>query len=74
MAKTREEHLQWCKDRAMEHWRAGELEEACVSMIRDLDDHPETKGTHNDFILSLGVIYVTNHDHEGMRRWIEGFR
>lgn len=70
--RTREEHLQWCKDNAMEYWRAGDLENACCSMVSDLSKHDETK--YNEFLVALGIIYVTQHDSEGLRRWIEGFR
>lgn len=71
--RNREEHLQWCKDTAMEYWRAGDLENACASMIGDLGKHEETKN-FNEYILALGIIYATQRDTDGMRRWIEGFR
>jgi hypothetical protein len=72
--RTREEHLQWCKDRALEYWRAGDLESACASMVSDLNKHEEAKNFNNWFILGLGIIYVTQGDYAGMKRWIEGFR
>lgn len=71
--RTREEHLQWCKDQAMADWRTGNLQDAVATMVGRLNDHPETKN-FNAYLLSLGIIYVTQHDHEGVRRWIEGFR
>jgi hypothetical protein len=71
--RTREQHLQWCKDTAMKYWRDGDLENACGSMVSDLAKHPETKDM-NWAILSLGMIYVCQRDYDGMRRWIEGFR
>jgi hypothetical protein len=40
--KTREEHLQFIKERAMEHVRNGNLLGAINSMVSDLDQHPET--------------------------------
>jgi hypothetical protein len=71
--KTRDEHLRWCKDRALEYWRAGDLQNACVSMVSDLEKHEETKNS-NSSLLALGIIYVTNNDYDGMKRWIEGWR
>lgn len=71
--RTREEHLQWAKDMAMMDWRAGNLGDAVATMLGRLSEHPETKG-YNDAILALGVLYVTNYDSDGVRRWIEGFR
>ena len=69
---TREERLQWCKNRALDYWRAGELGNAVTSMLSDLRTYDDYK--HNDYLLALGVILVTNNDHDGVRRWIEGFR
>lgn len=71
--RSRDEHLQWAKDRALEYWRAGDLENACASMASDLNKHEETKN-FNPYLLALGIIYVTNKDYEGMHRWITGFR
>jgi hypothetical protein len=70
--KSREEHLAWCKTRAMEYWRAGDLENAVTSMGSDLDKHPETKC--NPSLLALGIMYITDSDYDGVKRWIEGFR
>ena len=41
---TRSEHIEWCKQRAREYYRRGEPDNALLSMIRDLDRHPETAG------------------------------
>jgi hypothetical protein len=35
-------HLQWCKQRALEHVDAGDLGGAIASMQSDLAKHPET--------------------------------
>ncbi len=40
---NRAEHLQWCKDRAIEYVNAGELQQAFTSMTSDVSKHPETK-------------------------------
>ena len=41
---NRAEHLQWCKDRAMEYCRQGDVTNAYASMASDLSKHPETEG------------------------------
>ena len=72
MPEDREEHLQWCKDRAMEYFNRGDYVNAVTSMLSDLSKHPETKC--NDGLGVLGIMYVANGDREGVRRFIEGFR
>lgn len=42
METTYAEHLQWCKDRAIEYVDAGDLNQAYTSMITDRGDHPLT--------------------------------
>jgi hypothetical protein len=70
--KTRDEHLAWCKERALEYLRAGDLANAVTSMASDLEKHSETR--FNPVLLALGILYVTDHDYDGVKRWIEGFR
>lgn len=71
--KTREEHLAWCKQRAMEYAMRGDLDSAVASMGSDLNKHPETKENSPTLVI-LGMMLVMNHDADGVRRWIEGFR
>lgn len=69
---TREEHLQWCKDRALKYVEKGELSEAVASMVSDMQKHPETE-VKNIFLMQLGMLEMMNNSREGVRRWIEGF-
>ena len=71
--RTREEHLEWAKKRAMEYLDQGDLQNAVVSMGSDLSKHPETT-IHSGTLLQLAITYVVNQDADGVRRWIEGFR
>jgi hypothetical protein len=71
--RTREEHIRWCKERAMEYLVAGDLEQAVASMLSDLSKHPETEKL-GEKLGMLGIMYVANHDTDGVRRFIEGFR
>ena len=40
---NRSEHLQWCKDRAMEYLGNGDPKQAIVSFMSDMSKHPETE-------------------------------
>ena len=70
---TRAEHLQWCKDRALEYVDAGDLSQAWVSMASDLKKHPKTA---NHSAIELGFILAfaghLSSSHE-MRKFILGF-
>ena len=70
---TRTEHLQWCKDRALEYVRAGDLTQAWASMTSDLGKHPETA---NHSAIQLGIMLQMNgglsSPHE-MEKFITGF-
>jgi uncharacterized membrane-anchored protein len=69
----REDHLAWCKKRALEYVDAGELVNAVTSMGSDLNKHPETS-MDNPFLLMAGALEAQKGDVHGVRRWIEGFR
>ena len=72
---TREEHLQWCKDRALEYLKPGEFyspQEAVASMMSDMNKHPETELTGGALTM-LGLHAVMSGDANEVRRYIEGF-
>jgi hypothetical protein len=69
---NREDHLAWCKKRALEYLDNGEIADAMASMGNDLMQHPELEGTAQRLML-LGVVYAMNQDSQGARRFIEGF-
>ena len=70
--RSREDHLAWAKDLAMQDLRAGNLQDACATMVGRLNEHPETKCA--DALAMIGMMYVMQYDVAGMKRWIEGFR
>ena len=41
---TRTEHLDWCKERALEYVEVGDFPQAMASMVSDLSKHEETVG------------------------------
>jgi hypothetical protein len=72
--RTREEHLAWCKQRALEYVDAGDLANAVASMGSDLQQHPQTHGASTAVLLRLGMMYIDQGDPKRVRAWIEGFR
>jgi hypothetical protein len=69
----RAEHLQWCKDRAIEYVELGDYDNAMASMLNDLTKHPET---HDPIVaretmrILLAIPPLTEAK---IRNWIEGF-
>jgi hypothetical protein len=71
--RTCEEHLEWCKTRALELVEQGDWRGALDSMARDLRKHPDT-AEHEG--LAFGrVLLLEGHlaTAEDMRQFIEGF-
>lgn len=72
---TRQEHLKWCKDRALEYVNAGDIDEALASMLSDLGKHQETM----DSLRSCGPLAMMMKmsgqlsTREDMKKFIEGF-
>jgi hypothetical protein len=71
---TRDEHLDWCRKRVLEHLDAGDLTHAVASMASDLKTHPDTDNPALDGLVTIGMMYVTDGDKLAVQRWIERFR
>lgn len=70
---TRKEHLNWCKERAIEYVEAGDINGAWASMVSDLSKHDETRG-HSAIELGTMMLMTQNLDSkEEMKKFIEGF-
>jgi hypothetical protein len=70
---TRDEHLAWCKERALEYCDAGDVRNAYASMTSDLDKHDETR-RHSGVELGLMLMLIGElSTPAAMRRFIEGF-
>ena len=69
---TRDEHLAWCKKRALEYLDRGDLQNAIASMSSDLLKHNELKNI-STAMMPMGLFFLMHHDAIGARRWIEGF-
>jgi hypothetical protein len=71
--QTRDEHLAWCKQRALEYLDRGDVLNAMTSMLSDLSKHQETK-LSNPYLTMMAMFIARDHDIEGAQRFIEGFR
>lgn len=70
---TRDEHLAWCKRRALEYVDVGDLAQAFASMGSDLEKHPET-ARHSGIQLGMMLLMGGRLDTAAqMRKFIEGF-
>jgi len=70
---TENEHLAWCKKRALEYVEQGDFPQALASMGSDLNKHPETAGHVG---ISFGIILMMNgklNTALEMKKFIEGF-
>ena len=70
---NRQEHLEWCKKRALEYVDNGDLPQAFASMGSDLGKHPET-ANHSAISLGMALMMSGNlNTQTEMRKFIEGF-
>ncbi len=70
---NRSEHLQWCKDRAIEYCDNGDPQQAYQSMTSDLGKHPETEG-HSAITLGMRLLMGGQLEtSDQMRKFINGF-
>lgn len=73
---TRAEHLDWCKQRALEYAERGEFGNALASIGSDLAKHPDTNTEAYARIVRLGLQLLMIGDLstiEDMRRFLKGF-
>lgn len=70
---TREEHVEWAKQRALQYVDSGDLSNAYASMASDLNKHPETEG-HSGINLGM-MLMMSGHlgTAQEMKKFIEGF-
>ena len=70
---TRKEHLDWCKERALELCDQGDTKQAILSMISDLGKHPETYA-HCGIEMGMSLMRSGNLSRDcEVREFIEGF-
>ncbi len=69
---TRAEHLEWCKQRALDLVKHGSLTDAFASFMSDMSKHPETQ---NHMALELGSMLLITRQLDTphrMEEWIKG--
>ncbi len=70
---TRQEHLEWCKERAREYLDRGDWQDAFGSFVSDMGKHPDTKD-HLALGLGMQLLLIGKlRDVVSMREFIEGF-
>lgn len=72
---SRREHLEWCKERALQYVDRGLFTLAIASLGSDLRKHPETVGSVQ-LVSDIGVPLVMrpgSPDAAEIRNFIEGF-
>ena len=70
---NRQEHLEWCKQRAIEYVEACETENAFVSFQSDMRKHKETEN-HSSLELMTQMFFGGMLSSPAqMRKFIEGF-
>jgi hypothetical protein len=71
--QPREQHLEWCKKRALAYVDQGYLQEALSLMISDLRKHPKT-ADHPGIALAVGrMAFGDLTTKEQVREFIQGF-
>jgi hypothetical protein len=71
--KTREEHLAWCKSRALEYIDRGQVNEGLTSMMSDMSKHPETNNPMLDQLTVQLMMIGSLSSPEQARRHINGY-
>jgi hypothetical protein len=69
----REDHVEWCKSRAREYLKEGDLTSAVASMLSDMQKHPETDTPALTAVGLVGIMEAANGNQQGVERFIDGF-
>lgn len=69
---TRQEHLNWCKQRALEYLKQNDIRQCAASFMSDMGKHEETRNSMQ-LVNSLIMMELMSPNKESMRRCIEGF-
>lgn len=72
---SRQDHLAWCKKRAIEYVDMGDTKQAFLSFLSDIRKHPETESISSTIsMLGLPLLMMGSLDSpEKMREHIEGY-
>jgi hypothetical protein len=71
---TRDEHLEYCKTRALEYVDGGDVRSGFSSMVSDLNKHDETKD-HAGIYLGFDLLRSGHLESpDNMRKFIKDFK
>jgi hypothetical protein len=68
---SRQAHVSWCKQRALEYVDRGELANALASMLSDMSKHEGCEVM--PFLAQIGMMDVMSGNAAAVRNWVEGF-
>lgn len=73
--KTREEHIKWCKERAISEARfySKDPKQGIISMMSDLSKHPETNSEALKSLCMMEMMMRPNITLQGVINFINGF-
>ena len=71
---TREEHLAWCKRRALEYIDRGQINEGITSMMSDMRKHEETAGSGLEQLAMMMLMSGNLNSVHEARKFINGYR
>lgn len=74
MTRARDEHLAWCKERALAYLEKGKVVDAITSMLSDLSKHEETKKIGEKMELYAVYLMYPGASISDVKHFIEGFR
>ena len=69
---TRAQHLQWAKDRALAYVEAGELAEACASLLADLNKHSQIDPSAAQMVWGIEALTGGLNSADKVRHFING--
>ena len=69
MSMSRDDHLYWCKSRAVDYLDRGEIREGILSFLSDMQKHEETK-SHGALMFLLGM---SNNTRAEVKKFILDF-
>lgn len=69
---TRDEHLAWCKERALAYLPASP-QEAVTSMLSDMSKHPELEAAARGPLAEIGLMMLMGSNLGDIRSYITGF-
>ena len=70
---TRQEHMDWCKQRALAYCDTGDAKNALASMLSDLSKHEETENHGAIGLTGMLMMGGFLNTVEAVRKHIEGF-